>query len=70
MQQHAIRVRTINGNECSYTNWQTNEPNNAAEPYADMEINRSGRTNGGWNDLRRIPNCSSGGLRLHYRLCC
>ena len=50
------------GMSVSYTNWQTNEPNNSAEPYADMEINRSGRTNGKWNDLRRIPNCASGGL--------
>ena len=50
------------GMSVTYTNWQSGEPNNAAEPYADMEINRSGRTNGGWNDLRRIPNCNSGGL--------
>jgi len=52
------------GMSVSYTNWQSGEPNNAAEPYADMEINRSDRTNGdgGWNDLRRIPNCNSGGL--------
>ena len=50
------------GMSVSYTNWQTNEPNNAAEPYADMEINRDSRTDGGWNDLRRIPNCNSGGL--------
>ena len=42
--------------------WQSGEPNNAAEPYADMEINRSGRVNGNWNDLRRFPNCTSGGL--------
>ena len=27
-----------------------------------MEINRNNRTNGGWNDLRRIPNCNTGGL--------
>ena len=50
------------GMSVSYTNWQSGEPNNSAEPYADMEINRSGRTDGGWNDLRRIPNCNSGGL--------
>jgi len=52
------------GMSVTYTNWQSGEPNNAAEPYADMEINRSDRTNGdgGWNDLRRIPNCNSGGL--------
>ena len=52
------------GMSVSYTNWQSGEPNNVAEPYADMEINRSDRTNGdgGWNDLRRIPNCNSGGL--------
>ena len=50
------------GMSVSYTNWQSGEPNNAAEPYADMEVNRSGRTNGGWNDLRRIPNCSNTGL--------
>ena len=49
------------GTSVSYVNWQSGEPNNAAEPYADMEINRTGRTNGGWNDLRRIPNCNSGG---------
>ena len=50
------------GMSVSYTNWQSGEPNNSAEPYADMEINRSSRTDGGWNDLRRIPGCSSGGL--------
>ena len=50
------------GMSVNYTNWQTSEPNNSAEPYADMEINRSGRTNGGWNDLRRIPNCNTAGL--------
>jgi len=50
------------GMSVNYTNWQTGEPNNSAEPYADMEINRSGRTNGGWNDLRRIPNCNTAGL--------
>ena len=49
------------GTSVSYVNWQSGEPNNAAEPYADMEINRASRTNGGWNDLRRIPNCNSGG---------
>ena len=42
------------GESNGYSNWQSGEPNNAAEPYADMEINRSGRTNGKWNDLRRI----------------
>ncbi|MDC0416302.1 hypothetical protein OAM12_03470 [Candidatus Pelagibacter sp.] len=50
------------GMSVSYTNWQSGEPNNSAEPYADMEINRSGRTDGRWNDLRRIPNCNTGGL--------
>ncbi len=42
--------------------WQSGEPNNAAEPYADMEINRTGRDDGEWNDLRRFPNCTSAGL--------
>ena len=48
------------GMTVSYVNWQNNEPNSSGEPYADMEINRSGRTNGKWNDLRRIPNCNDG----------
>ena len=48
----------------SFTSWQSGEPNggSGAEDYTDMEINRSGRTNGGWNDLHRIPNCNSNGL--------
>ena len=50
------------GMSVSYVNWQSGEPNSSAEPYADMEINRNNRTNGGWNDLRRIPNCNTGGL--------
>ena len=50
------------GSSNTYVNWQSSEPNNGSgEDYADMEINRSGRTNGGWNDLRKIPNCSSNG---------
>ena len=61
------------GNTNSYTNWQSGEPNDVGndpgEDYADMEINRSGRTDGGWNDLRRRPNCS-GRIRCHFRLCC
>ncbi|WP_440936877.1 LamG-like jellyroll fold domain-containing protein [Candidatus Pelagibacter sp.] len=48
------------GMAVSYVNWQNDEPNSDGEPYADMEINRSGRTNGKWNDLRRIPNCNDG----------
>ena len=48
------------GMAVSYVNWQSGEPNSSGEPYADMEINRSGRTNGKWNDLRRIPNCNDG----------
>ena len=50
------------GMSVSYVNWQNNEPNSSGEPYADMEINRSGRTNGKWNDLRRVPGCTDGGL--------
>jgi hypothetical protein len=52
------------GSSNTYVNWQSNEPNGGggAEDYTDMEINRSGRTNGGWNDLHRIPNCYSNGL--------
>ena len=42
--------------------WQSGEPNNWREPYADMEINRNNRDDGEWNDLRRIPNCHTGGL--------
>ena len=46
--------------------WQgpvgTGEPNNVNEHYADMEINRTGRDDGEWNDLRRFPNCTSSGL--------
>ena len=47
------------GNTNSYTNWQGSEPNDVGtdpgEDYADMEINRSGRTDGGWNDLPLRP---------------
>ncbi|WP_440910182.1 LamG-like jellyroll fold domain-containing protein [Candidatus Pelagibacter sp.] len=48
------------GNTNSYTNWQTNEPNDVGtdpgEDYADMEINRSvSRPDGGWNDLPLRP---------------
>ena len=48
------------GNTNSYTNWQTNEPNDVGtdpgEDYADMEINRSAsRPDGGWNDLPLRP---------------
>ena len=52
------------GSSNTYVNWQSGEPNGGggAEDYTDMEINRSGRTNGGWNDLHRIPNCNSNGL--------
>ena len=52
------------GATLSFTSWQSGEPNGGggAEDYTDMEINRSGRTNGGWNDLHRIPNCNSNGL--------
>ena len=50
------------GMSVSYVNWQNNEPNSDGEPYADMEINRSGRTNGKWNDLRRVPGCTDSGL--------
>ena len=52
------------GATLSFTSWQSGEPNggSGAEDYTDMEINRSGRTNGGWNDLHRIPNCNSNGL--------
>ena len=50
------------GTSVAYTNWQSGEPNNAVEPYADMEINRNYRVDGRWNDLRRIPNCNTGGL--------
>ena len=52
------------GSSNTFVNWQSGEPNGGggAEDYTDMEINRSGRTNGGWNDLREIPNCNSNGL--------
>ncbi|WP_440931171.1 LamG-like jellyroll fold domain-containing protein [Candidatus Pelagibacter sp.] len=50
------------GMSVSYVNWQNNEPNSSGEPYADMEINRTGRTNGKWNDLRRVPGCTDSGL--------
>ena len=47
----------------NYTNWQSGEPNNiSGEEYADMEINRSNRVNGKWNDLRRIPGCYTNAL--------
>ena len=49
------------GMSVSYVNWQSGEPNSSGEPYADMEINRTDRTDGKWNDLRRIPNCNDGG---------
>jgi hypothetical protein len=52
------------GSSNTYVNWQSGEPNegSSGEDYADMEINRSGRTDGKWNDLKRIPDCLSGGL--------
>ena len=57
------------GMRVAFENWQipggaNQEPNNIEEPYADMELNRSdsGRLDGGWNDLRRIPNCNGSGL--------
>ena len=51
------------GKANSFINWQNGEPNQiTGEHYADMEINRGGRTNGKWNDLPRIPNCNSNGL--------
>lgn len=52
------------GETNSYVNWQSGEPNgsNGNEDFADMEINRSGRTNGGWNDLPRTPSCYSSEL--------
>ena len=51
------------GKANSFINWQNGEPNQIpGEHYADMEINRGGRTNGKWNDLPRIPNCNSNGL--------
>ena len=52
------------GSLLSFTSWQGGEPNGGTggEDYTDMEINRNGRTDGGWNDLHRIPNCNSNGL--------
>ena len=57
------------GMRVAYRNYQipggaTQEPNNINEQYVDMELNRSdsGRLDGGWNDLRRIPNCNGSGL--------
>ena len=50
------------GNSAGYTNWNGTEPSDGGadpgEDYADMEINRDGRANGGWNDLRLRPNPS------------
>lgn len=44
--------------------FQSGEPNgvNGIEDFTDMEINRSGRVNGRWNDLPNRPTCYSGGL--------
>ena len=47
----------------SFTHWQSGEPNSLpGEHFVDMEINRSGRVNGKWNDLKEIPGCSNNGL--------
>ena len=50
------------GNTNSYTNWQGGEPNDVGtdpgEDYADMEVNRTNRTDGGWNDLPLRPSPS------------
>ena len=51
------------GKKNSFTNWQNGEPNSmSGEHYVDMEINRGGRVNGKWNDLKVIPGCSTSGL--------
>ena len=50
------------GSSNTYVNWQSSEPSNGSgEDFADMEINRPSRTNGKWNDLKKIPDCLSGG---------
>ena len=51
------------GKANSFTNWQGGEPNSMrGEHYVDMEINRGGRVNGKWNDLKVVPGCSDTGL--------
>ena len=50
------------GKTNSFIHWQNGEPNSSSgEHFVDMEINRVGRVNGKWNDLKVIPDCANNG---------